>query len=145
MIRPARHSDVFAMCKLLEQLFSIEQDFVVDEARQRSGLEMVLESDMAALFVAEKDGAVIGMISAQLVISTAEGGLSMLIEDLVVEESHRNQGAGKALLGSVEEWGRERGVGRMQLLADCDNRQAMAFYRAQGLSETRLVCLRTHC
>ncbi len=83
------------MCRLLKQLFSIEQDFAVDEERQRTGLQMIFDSDTVQAFVVEEDDTTIGMVSVQLVISTAEGGLSMLIEDLVVEEPYRNQGAGR--------------------------------------------------
>ena len=47
--------------------------------------------------VAEIDGAVRGMCTVQLVISTAEGGLAGLVEDLVVDRTYRGQGIGGLL------------------------------------------------
>ena len=130
------------MVGLLGQLFAIEEDFVADERRQRSGLEMVLEAPAAALLVFERNNRVIGMISCQLVISSAEGGWSLLVEDLVVDRQDRGRGVGRKLLSAAAAWGSERGVRRMQLLADRNNDHALAFYRSQGLDATNLICLR---
>ena len=144
MIREAAAADIEAMVGLLEQLFAIEQDFVADEGRQRSGLEMVLDAPAAVLLVYELKSRVVGMISCQLVISSAEGGWSLLVEDLIVNRQDRGRGVGRELLAAAAAWGRERGARRMQLLADRNNNQALAFYRSQGLDLTNLICLRRH-
>ena len=94
------------------------------------------------VLVAELDRAVIGMVTAQLVVSTAEGGRSALVEDLVVDASERGTGAGRALLAAVEGWARRSGATRLQLLADRENAPALRFYGRMGWSGTRLVCLR---
>jgi GNAT superfamily N-acetyltransferase len=88
------------------------------------------------------DRRVVGMASGQLVISTAEGAPSVWIEDVVVAESWRQQGVGRSLIKAVEDWGRERGATRAQLLADDGNHSALDFYRSQGWSRTRLIALR---
>ena len=44
------------------------------------------------------------MITGQLLVSTAEGGTSALVEDLVVAESHRGRGVGAGLLAEIERW-----------------------------------------
>ena len=94
------------------------------------------------MLVAERAGAVVGMVTAQLVVSTAEGGLSAWVEDLVVLATERRRGTGRALLEAVREWAEERGARRLQLLADRENAPALAFYDRLGWSRTQLVCLR---
>ena len=82
------------------------------------------------------------MATLQVVISTAEGGPAGLIEDVVVGESHRGCGLGQALMDHLVAWAGERGLTRLQLLADRDNRPALDFYRKQGWTMTSLIALR---
>ena len=142
-LRPARPSDLDALVRLLAELFSLEADFRPDEARQRRGLTLLLEDRLRrTVIVAEAGGAVIGMVTGQLVVSTAEGAASVWVEDLVVAAPSRRLGVGRQLLRAVEEWGAARGATRLQLLADRENRSALAFYASLGWSGTQLVCLR---
>jgi GNAT superfamily N-acetyltransferase len=145
MIRPASESDIPAMLHLLHQLFTLEADFVFSGERQQRGLELLLAADNTArIMVAEDHGEVVGMATAQLVISTAEGGPSLLVEDLVVGPTRQNRGIGTALLTALAAWGADRGAGRMQLLADRTNSPALDFYRQKGWRETQLICLRKY-
>ncbi len=142
-IRAAVPADLPALVRLLADLFAIEADFVPDANRQRIGLALLLaDRRRAAVLVAEGAGGVVGMVTGQLVLSTAEGGLSALVEDMVVDAAARGRGVGRALLGAIEGWAAERGATRLQLLADRENAAALAFYDAAGWSPTRLVCLR---
>lgn len=142
-VRAARPGDLEAMVRLLGELFSIESDFQPDAARQRRGLALLLEDPArCALLVAERAGVVVGMVTAQLVVSTAEGAPSALVEDMVVAARERGHGAGKALLRALEGWAAARGATRLQLLADRDNAPALAFYARMGWRPTALVCWR---
>jgi GNAT superfamily N-acetyltransferase len=142
-IRSATPADLPALVALVGELFAIEADFRPDPARQRIGLALLLaDRERSAVLVAERSGQVIGMVTAQLVISTAEGALSALVEDMIVDARHRGEGAGRALLGAIEAWAHGRGAMRLQLLADRDNAPALAFYERLGWRGTRLVCLR---
>jgi GNAT superfamily N-acetyltransferase len=142
-VRPARAPDLDALVALLHQLFSIEQDFRPEPARQRRGLELLLaDPGRAAVLVAELDGKVIGMVTAQLVVSTAEGALSALVEDMVVDGAARGGGVGARLLEAIEGWAAGRGATRLQLLADRDNQPALAFYARRGWAPTALVAWR---
>jgi GNAT superfamily N-acetyltransferase len=128
---------------LLGVLFSIEADFRPDARRQRRGLRLMLqEPDRRAVLVAERRGRAVGMVTVQLVVSTAEGAPSALLEDLVVEARHRGEGIGARLLRAAEAWAFERGASRVQLLADRTNRAALGFYGRMSWERTRLVCLR---
>lgn len=142
-VRRATASDVSTLVRLLGRLFSIETDFRPDPGRQRAGLALMLaEEDRRAVLVAERAGEVVGMVTAQLVVSTAEGGLSALVEDMFVEPHERGLGVGRELLREIEGWAHERGASRLQLLADRENSAALAFYERMGWRGTQLVCLR---
>lgn len=142
-IRVATEEDLGALVELLRALFSIESDFTPDARRQRRGLKMMLEDpDRRVVLVAERDRQVIGMVTVQLLVSTAEGAASGLLEDMVVDERARGEGIGARLLQAAERWAFERGATRLQLLADRMNRPAHRFYRRMGWTGTQLVCLR---
>jgi GNAT superfamily N-acetyltransferase len=136
----AQTSDIDALVGLLNVLFSIEQDFTPNEAAQRRGLELLLANpEHGQIFVARHPvEGVVGMVSAQLVISTAIGAPSAWIEDMVVREPFRGRGVGKLLLDQVREWAVLKGAGRIQLLADADNTPALDFYRHLDWQPTRL-------
>lgn len=140
-IRAATAEDIPAMVALLRQLFAIEDDFAFDAAVQARGLALVLAMPGAAGFVAERDGKVLGMATAQLLVSTARGGPVATIEDVVVDSSARGGGLGRALLAAAEAWARAQGALRVQLLADRENAEALDFYDRIGFGRTRMVWL----
>ena len=142
IIRPARPGDIDSLTELLKILFTIEEDFVFDEMRQRRGLQMMLDNDRACILTAEADGQVIGMCSGQLTVSTAEGGPALLVEDVVVRGDWHGRGIGRRLMESLGAWADEKRVSRLQLLADRNNGPALDFYTKLGWQTTELICLR---
>ncbi len=141
-IRTAEPADLDSLVSLLAALFSVEEDFVFDEPRQRRGLMLMLENEHGCVLVAEGQGQVIGMCTGQVTISTAEGGPALLVEDVIVLEQWRGKGVGRHLLESMGGWAQEQGIKRLQLLADRNNVPALNFYKALGWQATALVCLR---
>jgi GNAT superfamily N-acetyltransferase len=153
-IRRATAADVDALVPLLGELFSIEADFAPDADRQRRGLALLLADPAQRLVLVaerargaararpERPPALVGMVTVQLVVSTAEGGLSALVEDMVVAAGERGRGTGRRLLERAGGWARGRGASRLQLLADRENEPALRFYERLGWRGTRLVCLR---
>lgn len=140
-VRKAREEDVERMVELLAELFSIEKDFSPDGAKQAKGLALFLAGAEKAAFVAESAGGVAGMVTGQLMLSTSEGGLSLLVEDIVVAKGFRGKGVGAHLLAAVEKWGRDKGATRLQLVADRDNTPARLFYERAGWRMTNLCVL----
>jgi GNAT superfamily N-acetyltransferase len=94
------------------------------------------------VWVAQVGGRVVGMCAAQVIISTAEGGEAAIVEDVVVDRMLRRRGIGQELLAAVDRWARQRGIRRLQLLADHQNFAALNFYSRRGWLPTRMVCLR---
>jgi GNAT superfamily N-acetyltransferase len=142
-IRPATGEDLDALVRLLDILFALESDFTVNADKQRQGLRlMLMEAWQRVVLVAESDGEVLGMCTAQMVISTAEGGPAAWVEDMVVAPEYRNSGIGRRLLQGIVDWAGERGISRLQLVADRNNAPALGFYDHEGWMSTNLVCRR---
>lgn len=144
IVRPAKAADIDSLTGLLKTLFTIEADFAFDKTKQQRGLRLLLDSDRACLLAAEAEGKVVGMCSGQLLISTAEGALSLLVEDVIVHESWRGRGVGRLLMEALSGWARAHQASRLQLLADRTNRPALDFYRRLDWRSTELICLRNY-
>ncbi len=142
--RKATEADLPDLLPLLQTLFAIEVDFTFSADLQLRGLRMLLDCEQAEIIIALEQKNVVGMITGQLTISTAEGGMSLLIEDLVITEEYRGNGIGNKLLHEITKWGGTRNASRMQLLADEANGAALEFYRKNGWKKTQLIALRKY-
>ncbi len=138
-IRTATPADIPEMAELLHELFAIEQDFTPDFPTQARGLTLLLKKDYSVIFVAEVEEKVVGMCTAQILVSTAKGAEVAFVEDVVVDIEHRGKGIGAALLRKLEDWAVDRGLKRLQLQADRDNGPVLCFYRRQGWQHTNLA------
>ena len=136
----AKLEDIPALVELLATLFSIEADFKPDVAKQIKGLRMlILSPETGVIKVArDNDGLAIGMVSAQLVISTAQGAPSAWVEDMIIDEKYRGIGLGKALLNDTLAWAKQKGASRAQLLVDIENEPALGYYQHLGWETTQL-------
>lgn len=145
IVRPAEKSDIQALTDLLFQLFSIEEDFEFNGEKHTKGLELLInETERARVLVAEIDKKVIGMLHAQTNISTVEGGLAITLEDMVIDKNFRGLGIGKQLMQEMQKWAENKGITRMQLLADKSNSPALAYYEKLGWKQTKMFCLRKY-
>lgn len=144
MIRRASREDILSLIPLLRILFSIEEDFTFDAKKQQKGLDLLIEQHSSAVFIAEYNRETVGMVTGQLLISTAEGGPALVVEDLVVEPHHRNKKIARSLLQALGNWAEEKGAYRMQLLADTSNKEALSFYKKCDWTQTKLICLRKY-
>jgi GNAT superfamily N-acetyltransferase len=141
-VRPACTDDFTGMIRLLQESSAIEAKFEFDREKQRRGLQLLLESPSASIWVAERRGRVVGMVTVQLVVSTAEGRFSGVVEDLFVSSAYRRRGIGKALLKAAVQWAHSGGAARVQLLADGHNVPALIFYRKQDWKQTSMMAIR---
>jgi len=142
-IRAAKLGDVEPMVELLRALFALEPDFAFNPYKQRQGLvKLICQEQGKCALVAEVGERLVGMCTAQTVISTAEGGPVGWVEDVVVAPAYRGKGVGKRLLMTLESWAVAEGLKRLQLIADHDNDPAKAFYTQMGWHPTRMVAMR---
>lgn len=133
MIEEATFSDIPQLCELLAVLFSQEHEFQPDASKQRAALNaLVCNPQRGRVFVLRDGETVLGMVSVQVLVSTARGGDVLLLEDLVVRPACRNRGYGSALLDHVIDFARRHGYSRITLLADTVNTDAQRFYCRHG-------------
>jgi ribosomal protein S18 acetylase RimI-like enzyme len=71
-------------------------------------------------------------------VSTYLGAKVALLEDVVVSERHRGNGAGKRLVAEIIEQARADGAHRITLLTDHDNRGAQRFYESFGFARSTM-------
>ena len=143
-INSATCKDIPALVDLLTELFTIEKDFKPDTVKQITGLGLMLNKpEQAVIKVARNgDGSVVGMVSAQLVISTAEGATSAWVEDMIISKNYRAAGLGRMLLIDVLRWAQDKGATRAQLLVDTENEPAVGYYKHLGWETTQLQASR---
>jgi ribosomal protein S18 acetylase RimI-like enzyme len=60
---------------------------------------------------------------------------------LAVQPSHRRQGVARRLMSACEDWVRERGVLKIQLMVRHANQDVIAFYSALGYVDGEVVVL----
>jgi GNAT superfamily N-acetyltransferase len=141
-IRKGEPGDIEVLVTFLYHLFVIEKDFTIDADTHRAGLRLLFaEPHTRTIIVAEADDVIVGMVTAQIVVSTAVGGYSILLEDMYVDSGFRRKGVGSKLLEQVLVWGAERGARRVHLVADRANTRALGFYRQAGLMKSRMTAL----
>lgn len=137
-IRKAHIDDAEAMAGLLSELFTIEDDFTIDQQKQLHAIQLLLQNSDATLLLAEISGCVIGMVSMQSLISTVTGGKVGLIEDMIITKDFRRKGVGRLLLSAMIDVSQQLGYRRLSLGADRRNNSALAFYRTFGFETSNM-------
>lgn len=140
----ASATDIAGLVHLLSLLFSIEKDFNPNTSNQQKGLELLLKNKSTASIQVARNavGKAVGMVSAQLVISTAQGTASAWIEDMVIDIAYRKHGIGKQLLQNALNWAKNKGASRAQLLVDIKNSDAIGYYEHLNWQSTLLQARR---
>jgi N-acetylglutamate synthase-like GNAT family acetyltransferase len=142
-IEPATIEDLPQLVELLVALFSEEADFDPNKAKQEHGLRMILEQpNRGRIFVLRTDHQVIGMVNLLFTISTAEGGLVVLMEDVIVHPQHRRQGYGGMLLKHAIHFARDKHFRRITLLTDRISAQSQAFFANHGFAFSSMIPMR---
>ena len=130
MIRPAREDEIAALVGAYDWLFaspgSQPSQWDPDAAAQR--LRALIAAPDGEVFVAEHDGAIVGICTVKLDIESVRFGLRAWVEDLAVHPGHRSAGRGKALLDAAKAWGRERGASHLELDSGEARTDAHRFY-----------------
>lgn len=103
-------------------------------------LGSVAESDDAAVFVAEEDGAIAGYVYAALEpLSWKElRGPAGFIHDVLVVEEARGRGIGKQLMSVAIDWLRERAAPRVILWTAAPNAGAQKLFHSLGFRDTMI-------
>ena len=141
IIRKAHYADIAPMTELLGDLFSIEKDFSFKPALHSEGLKLLFAKPDSLILVAKQKNSVIGMITLQQLISSAEGGYVGVVEDFVIDSNFRSKGIGIRLLDELFDWAAQNGLKRIQLAADKHNETALNFYAKNGFKHSSMTML----
>ena len=93
-------------------------------------LDELLGSPMTTLFIARDNDAIVGMLT--LVIFSLPSGRRAWIEDVVVDESVRGAGVGRALTQAAIDKSVMRGVRSIDLTSRPSREEANALYQKMG-------------
>lgn len=143
VIRPARAADVETVARLWEALVAHHRaldDSLPDltplgMVRYARRLEDQLDNPMACVLVAEASGEIVGYVLGVVVDLAPEMFAqepSGFLADIFVEEGWRRSGIGRALVQSLAEWFRQRGMRYFEWHAAARNAEALAFWRGVG-------------
>lgn len=131
-IRPGEPKDVGAVLNLIRQLAIFERaenEVEISEAiLLKDGFG---EKPLFEFFVAEWKQNIVGLALYYTKYSTWKGAC-IYLEDLIVDEKHRNLGIGQALFDAVKHTAQQRNAGRMEWQVLNWNESAIAFYQKQN-------------
>jgi GNAT superfamily N-acetyltransferase len=127
-IRAAATADAPAIAELMTQL---GYRATATEIAER--LERLLALPSHLIVLAELEGKVVGWIAAELrVLLGSEPRVEIV--GLVVAEAHRRSGIGSTLVGTVEQWQRDRGVSTILVRSNVARSESHPFYERLGYS-----------
>jgi GNAT superfamily N-acetyltransferase len=127
MIRPARPEDAAALADLTTQL-----GYPASEEELAERLKPLLGSQHHAVLVAtDPADRPVGWIHITVEVGLAQAPTAG-IHGLVVDEGHRSDGIGAALLAAGERWAGEHGLGRMVVRSRVARERAHRFYEREG-------------
>lgn len=107
--------------------------------RYRDAFDRIQASPNDALYVAARDGEVLGTFQTTLVTTlTGQGSSSLIIEAVHTRHDCRGQGVGEAMIRHAVEDGRTEGVRLVQLMSNATRLDAHRFYARLGFSPSHI-------
>jgi ribosomal protein S18 acetylase RimI-like enzyme len=134
-VREARPEDFEAVTALLEELGRPKALGTPDEPALRDRFGEWLVAADRFMFVAEEDGAVIGMIDMALIGRPNFVQPHAWVPDLIVSEGARSRGVGAALLSKAAEVAKDLGAFSVALESAHWRTRAHDFYIRQGMTD----------
>jgi len=136
LIREAKESDLLTIGKLtLELIEAMGNTEGIDIKLIAENCRNLLSKVNSNILVAEIEGVVAGFVNFMTRKTILHGGLSGLIDELIVAKSYRGKGIGKQLLSSAIEKSRQLGCCEVEVSTEKTNIKAREFYRQYGFTE----------
>jgi len=130
-VREPTAADAQVLARLSTQL-----GYPADAEAMPERISRLREDPNARAFVVALGDRVIGMITVHLRNTLNHAAPIAQITLLVVDETVRSRGAGRALVEAAEEWARRRGAKRVAVTTALDRAGAHAFYEKLGYAHT---------
>ena len=145
-VRLAESADYRAACRLYAEADALHARKRPDRfrptdqpARSRSLFDTHLADPDQALFAAELDGAVAGLVRVQAFERPEIADVPALtprryamVQELVVAQSHQRRGIATRLMTEAHRWARDRGLTEIQLTVYDFNQPALRLYNRLG-------------
>jgi GNAT superfamily N-acetyltransferase len=133
VFRDARSGDFEDVIRLYRQLQP--EDPVLKDGSDAAAFEQILGSPGLHLFVFELDGVVVATTYLNVIPNvTRSASPYAVIENVVVDKSHRALGLGKEIVDCTLRAAWEAGCYKAMLMTGSHNPATHAFYRACGFS-----------
>ena len=84
------------------------------------------------------------MVNKLFTISTAEGGLALILEHFIIHPMNRGMGYGKLLLNEVKEFAKQKDFIRITLLTDKISEESQKFFKQQGFNFSQMIPMRMY-
>jgi GNAT superfamily N-acetyltransferase len=132
-IRPAREDEVRAVLSLYKWLLEPPgyTPRAWDPDRARTALAHAIVGERSTVLVAEREGELIGVLTAYLDLNSVRFGLRCWVEDLAVDPSRRSERVGKRLLDAAKRWGKQHGATHLELDTGLARTDAQRFYERE--------------
>ncbi|WP_407566022.1 GNAT family N-acetyltransferase [Streptomyces sp. 184] len=127
-VRSARRADASAVSELLAQLGYPQGGRAATASRIRAWAE----DPSGAVYVADADGGLLGVIAVHVCPFFERDGSWGRIVALVVSDRARGRGVGSQLVAAAEAFAATRGCLRMEVTSGNRRRAAHDFYRSRG-------------
>lgn len=142
-IETATIEDLEEITDLVMELMEMQGDFTPVYDNQMHGLRLILEApNRGRIFVLRNDHNIIGVVNLLFTISTAVGGMVILLEDFNIHPDHRGQGYGTMMLSHVRKFAKDKKFIRITLLTDKISAASQNFFEAQGFHHSSMIPMR---
>ncbi|MBR5798978.1 MAG: GNAT family N-acetyltransferase [Lachnospiraceae bacterium] len=144
MIKTATKEDALTVAKLAIQMW---EDNILEELASK--FEELIAADDAQIFLKyaqDQNGnnRAVGFAQCQLRYDYVEGTESSpvgYLEGIFIEETYREMGFAKELLGACQTWAKEKGCTEFASDCELDNTGSLKFHMAMGFEEAgRIIC-----
>jgi GNAT superfamily N-acetyltransferase len=130
-VRPATLADLAPLAELFDGYRRFyEQPSDLDGARRF--LLARMEARESVVFVAEREGGLVGFTQLYPSFSSASMRRLWILNDLFVAPEHRRGGVGGALMARAEAFARDDGAKGLALATQKTNARAKALYESRG-------------
>lgn len=127
-IRRIRLDDLDKVYELMNILYEGKLKY----DRFKNIYKLKLQEENSYYIVAVEDDNVVGVLTSELQEKLHRERLQLFIEDLIVEESKRNNGIGKALIENAINYAKDNNCEVVELTSYKNNIKAHKFYENNG-------------